>query len=74
MIIPIRCFSCNNTLANKWEKFNKLVAEGMTPKQALNRVGLHRQCCRTIIKQHVNIIDDLLMFDYYDHKIPIKTN
>ena len=25
MIIPIRCFTCNNKIANKWELYNKLL-------------------------------------------------
>ena len=25
MIIPIRCFTCNNKIANKWELYNELL-------------------------------------------------
>lgn len=74
MLIPIRCYSCNNTLANKWEIYHKLLANGMSQKNALTKVGLDRQCCRTTLMQHVNIIDEILKFDYYDHKIPIQFN
>ena len=27
MIIPIRCFTCNNKIANKWELYTKLLEE-----------------------------------------------
>ena len=69
MIIPIRCNSCGMVLANKWNIFMKLKKE-MSDKEALDKVGLVRYCCRTMLRQHVNIIDDFLKFDYYDHKIP----
>ncbi len=74
MIIPIRCYSCNNTLANKWDIYQDLLAKGHNQKTALTKVGLHRQCCRTTLKQHVNVIDHVLKFDYYDHKIPVQNN
>ena len=27
MIIPIRCFTCNQLIANKWEKYTELINE-----------------------------------------------
>ena len=33
MIIPIRCFTCNKVLANRWKEFEK---EWMQPKQKKN--------------------------------------
>lgn len=27
MIIPIRCFTCNNVIAHKWDEYSKLIQE-----------------------------------------------
>tara|TARA_Y100000589_G_C26981433_1_gene558770 strand:- start:94 stop:360 length:267 start_codon:yes stop_codon:yes gene_type:complete len=27
MLIPIRCFTCNNKIANKWNKYEELLTE-----------------------------------------------
>lgn len=61
MIIPVRCFSCGKVVGNKWEKYNKLL-ETMSSKEALDKLGLVRGCCRTIILCHVEIIDKLLEY------------
>lgn len=43
----VRCLSCNNILANKWEKYQDFLSQGMSIEDALNRLGLRRRwCCR----------------------------
>ncbi len=63
MIIPVRCFSCGKVIANKWEKYKKLLDENKTKKEALDTVGLKRYCCRSIFMSHVESIDTLLKYD-----------
>lgn len=63
MIIPIRCFSCNKVIANKWEKYKEMITNGVSPEIALNILGLKRYCCRRIFLSHVDIIDKLLLYD-----------
>ncbi len=46
MIIPIRCFSCGKPIAHLYIKYKELVAQGKTPKEALDELGLERYCCR----------------------------
>ncbi len=62
MITPVRCFSCGSVIGNKYEKFIKLVEEGMDPKEALDKLGVKRYCCRRMILTHVEIIDEFLIY------------
>ena len=62
MIIPIRCYSCNKVIANKWETYVKDINEGMTAKNALDKIGLHRYCCRRMFLSHTDILDKILVY------------
>lgn len=55
MIIPIRCFSCNKLIADKWERYKELIKNGNTEAQALDTVGLKRYCCRRMFLSHVDV-------------------
>ena len=46
MIIPIRCFSCGKPIAHLYQEYKKLVEEGMSQKDALDKLGAKRYCCR----------------------------
>jgi DNA-directed RNA polymerase subunit N (RpoN/RPB10) len=75
MIIPIRCFTCNNVLADKYSyylnKIKKLRGTNerfymdgtqipVTPEmEVMKEVGLKRACCRRIFLTHVNIMEKL---------------
>ena len=73
MIIPIRCFTCNNILGNKWNKFekesniiksnNNLTDEEKT-KQMINLLGndlkLKRYCCRMILISTVDMTEIII--------------
>jgi len=62
MIIPVRCFTCGSVIGDKYEKFLRMVEEGMDPKDALDKLGVKRYCCRRMLLSHVDIIDDILMY------------
>lgn len=73
MIIPIRCFSCNHVLADKWVFFeeqcknqeknqekNKDNIKYFDPyfkKEILDKLGLKRYCCRRHFLGNVDLID-----------------
>lgn len=57
MIIPVRCFSCGTVIGAAWEDYNKFLADGDSVKDALDKVGLKRFCCRSAVMSHVNNID-----------------
>ncbi len=63
MLIPIRCYTCNKVVANKYETYLKFVEDGMSSKEALDKIGLHRYCCRRMILGNVELIDKVLMYD-----------
>jgi len=48
-LFPVRCFTCTSVLGNKQEIYEKLIAEGNTPGEALNKLNVKRICCRTNI-------------------------
>lgn len=72
MIIPVRCFSCNHVLADKWVYFeeqckeiekNKDKKENIKyfdpyfKKEILDKLGLKRYCCRRHFLGNVDLID-----------------
>jgi len=61
MIIPVRCFTCNKIIGNKWEKYNSILKSGQTSIVALEQLGLRRYCCKRMFLGHVEIIDKLLL-------------
>ncbi len=62
MIVPIRCFSCGALIGDKFRKFIEYVNSGMDPKEALDKLGLERYCCRRMILTHVDVIDKLIKY------------
>ena len=70
MIIPIRCFSCGKVIANKYEKYIKLVKEKQEKEQYKNnydekinhddifkQIKLKRYCCRRMCLTHVSLLE-----------------
>jgi DNA-directed RNA polymerase subunit N (RpoN/RPB10) len=55
MIIPVRCFTCNNLIAHKWEIYLSLIKSGLTEAEALDKIEFRRYCCRRMFLSHVNI-------------------
>lgn len=62
MIVPVRCFTCGKVIGSKWEEYNKLLEEGVSKKEALDKIGLERFCCRGTIMSHVETIDTVGMY------------
>ena len=60
MLIPIRCYSCNNVLADKYIQFTQEKNESKkATKEILDDLELKRYCCRTIMMTHINMIKNL---------------
>ncbi len=64
MIIPVRCFTCNKLIGNKWENKDKtgyidLVRQGHSNKEAVDKLGLTRFCCRRMIISHVDLVNKI---------------
>ncbi len=61
-MIPIRCFTCGKPIGHLYEKYKKLIAEGVKPQKALDEVGLKRYCCRGVFTAHVELIDKTAVY------------
>lgn len=62
MLIPIRCFSCNKIIGNKWETYKARLDSGKSKSDAFAEIGLRRYCCKRMFLGHVEIIDKLLLY------------
>ena len=62
MIIPVRCFSCGTVIADRWEAFNELIAEGKAQSEAMDELGLVRYCCRRMYVSHAELILEIAPF------------
>lgn len=66
MIIPVRCFTCGKPVAHLWEEYKKMIDEdGLSVKEALDKLKLKRFCCRNIFISHVDIIDEIARYRKY---------
>ncbi len=66
MIIPIRCFTCGRPIAHLWEKYRKMVEdEGTHPKEALDKLGVERYCCRRMLLSHRDLLKESLPYTPY---------
>ena len=63
MIIPIRCFTCGKLIADKYEEYARMTAEGIKAKEIFKKLGITRFCCKRMLVSHVNLIDDLLEYN-----------
>lgn len=63
MLIPVRCFSCNKEISSLYEKYLELIKTEFTECEALDKLSLHRICCRRMVLGHVDIVEKLLKFD-----------
>jgi len=75
MIIPVKCFTCNTLLANKWntyksekEKLEKEKEESKLSEQQyidktiklFEKLGLKRYCCRMCIASTLDMTNIIL--------------
>lgn len=62
MLIPVRCFSCNKIIGDKWETYKAHLESGKSKIDAFAEIGLRRYCCKRMFLGHVDIIDKLLLY------------
>ena len=73
-MIHVRCFSCNKVIASRYPIYLELLEQGCSKKDALDKIGMKRMCCRRMILGHVSTIDKITNTSL-DHKNmrPIKS-
>jgi len=64
MIIPIRCFSCGQVIADKYDEYIKLtIVDKKTEKEALDILNVTKYCCKRMFLSHVESIDDIKQYN-----------
>ena len=46
-LFPVRCITCNKVLGDKQIRYERLIKDGVSIKDALDILGIDRICCRT---------------------------
>lgn len=63
MMIPIRCFSCGQVIADKWEDYNKRVnINHEEAAKVLDEMNVKRYCCRRMLLSNIDLIDEVISF------------
>ena len=66
MLIPVKCFSCNKLLANKYEKYTELVKAknykndyDRNDEEIFKKLKIRRYCCRRMLLTQRDMIEKL---------------
>lgn len=62
LIIPVRCFTCGNLVADKYQEYVKRVRAGEDPAKVLDSLGLRRYCCRRMLITNFDIAEHVLPY------------
>jgi len=62
MLIPVRCFTCGNLVADKFEDYQNKVRTGEDPAKVLVSLGIKRYCCRRMLLTSVETIQQVIPF------------
>ncbi len=62
MLIPVRCFTCGNLIADKFEDYQNKVKSGEEPEKVLDSLGVERYCCRRMLLTTVETIQQVITF------------
>lgn len=63
MLIPIRCFTCNQVIANRWLRYQAAKQRqrheaDLTDEQIFEQLNLGRVCCRVHFTCHAETISE----------------
>ncbi len=62
MLIPVRCFTCGNLIADKYDDYQNKVKYGEEPEKVLDSLGVKRYCCRRMLLTTVETIQQVIPF------------
>lgn len=68
MLVPVRCFTCGNVIADKYEEFQANLKKNVDPSDALNSLGIKRYCCRRMLLTTVETIQQIIPFQEAVHR------
>ena len=62
MLVPVRCFTCGNLIADRFEEYQTRKKSGEEPAKVLNSLGIKRYCCRRMLLTSVETIQQIVPF------------
>ncbi len=62
MLIPVRCFTCGNLIADKYDDYQNKAKSGEDPEKILDSLGIKRYCCRRMLLTTVETIQQVIPF------------
>ena len=62
MLVPVRCFTCGNLVADKFEEYQNRVKSGEELAKILDSLGIGRYCCRRMLLTTVETIQQVIPF------------
>ncbi len=62
MLVPVRCFTCGNLIADKFEDYQNKVKVGEDPAKVLDSLSVKRYCCRRMFLTSVETIQQIIPF------------
>jgi len=62
MLIPVRCFTCGNLIADKHDDYQNKVKAGEDPAKILDSLGITRYCCRRMLLTSLETIQQIIPF------------
>ena len=62
MLIPVRCFTCGNLIADKYEDYQNRIKSGEESGKVLDSLGFKRYCCRRMLMTSVETIQQIIPF------------
>jgi len=68
VLVPVRCFTCGNLVADKFDEYQNGVKSGEEPAKILDSLGIERYCCRRMLLTTVETIQQVIPFYEAMHK------
>ena len=62
MLVPVRCFTCGNLVADKFEEYQNRTKTGEEPAKVLDSLGIERYCCRRMMLTTLETIQQVIPF------------
>ena len=62
MLIPVRCFTCGDLIADKFDDYQTKLKAGEDPEKVLNELQINRYCCRRMLLTTVETIQQVIPF------------
>ena len=62
VLVPVRCFTCGNLVADKFEEYQNRAKSGEDPAKILDSLGIERYCCRRMLLTTVETIQQVIPF------------